>query len=172
MKHSLASLFFLIAAGVSLQAADASVKISNVHLCCKSCVTGVEKAVNQVDGVKATVDKDEGTVSLTGPNHGAVQKAADALVAAGYYGKSSDPAVKLHAGNHGKGKKVHSLEVKGVHLCCGKCVSTVNEAVTSVAGVKGTTAAKNAESFTVTGDFNDAEVLAALQKAGLSGQIK
>jgi copper chaperone CopZ len=93
-------------------------------------------------------------------------------VAAGYFGKSSDKSVKLHAGNHAAGKKVHSLEVKGVHLCCGKCVSAVNDAVTSVAGVKGTTAAKGVESFTVTGDFNDAAVFAALQKAGLAGRAK
>jgi hypothetical protein len=32
------------------------------------------------------------------------------------------------------------------------------------------TAAKDAKSFTGTGDFNDKEVFAALQKAGLTGK--
>ena len=41
---------------------------------------------------------------------------------------------------------------------------------TGVSGVTGDTAAKGAESFTVTGDFNDADVFAALQKAGLTGK--
>src|SRR5690349_13794800 len=94
------SLFATFLLAASVQAAE--VKISNVHLCCKSCVTGVEKAVNQVAGIKSTVDKDAGTVTLSAADHATLQKGADALVAAGYYGKSSDSSVKLHAGNHGK----------------------------------------------------------------------
>jgi copper chaperone CopZ len=60
--------------------------------------------------------------------------------------------------------------VEGVHLCCGKCVTAVDKAVKSVSGVKNHTAVKNAESFEVTGDFNDREVFTALQKAGLTGK--
>jgi copper chaperone CopZ len=56
-----------------------------------------------------------------------------------------------------------------VHLCCGKCVTAVDEAVKSVPGVKAHTAVKNAKTFEVTGDFNDKEVFTALQKAGLTG---
>jgi copper chaperone CopZ len=66
---------------------------------------------------------------------------------------------------------VQTLKLEGVHLCCGKCVSTVDKAVKSVAGVKEHTAKKNAESFEVTGDFNDKEVFDALQKAGLTGKV-
>jgi len=43
--------------------------------------------------------------------------------------------------------------------------------VKSVSGVKEHTAKKNAESFEITGDLNDKEVLDALQKAGLCGKI-
>jgi len=109
--------------------------------------------------------------TLTGSDKAAVQKAADALVAAGYFGKSSNSEIKLAADAGAKGKKVQTLKLEGVHLCCGKCVSTVDEAVKSVAGVKGHTAKKNAESFEVTGDFNDKEVVDALQKAGLTGKV-
>lgn len=66
--------------------------------------------------------------------------------------------------------KVHALKVGGVHLCCNKCVSGVNEALGKVDGVKANTAAKGAESFEVTGDFNAKDVFAALNKAGLSGK--
>ena len=41
----------------------------------------------------------------------------------------------------------------------------------SVPGVKEQTAKKNAESFEVTGDFNDKEVTDALQKAGFTGKV-
>lgn len=172
MKLSLASFLLVFAVGFSIQAAEVSVTISKVHLCCKGCVNGVERAVGEVQGVKVAVDQDEGTVALTAADRATVQKGADALVAAGYFGRSSDATIKIDSGGHGKGKKVQSLEVKGVHLCCKKCVSAVSEALGEVAGVKGNTAAKGAESFTVTGDFNDAEVFSALHKAGLAGRAK
>ena len=171
MKVSLASVLIACALGLSVQAADVTVKISNVHLCCKSCVKGVEKAVGEVQGATASVDKDAGTVGLTGPDTATVQKAADALVTAGYFGKSSNSKIQMDDNTGAKGRKVQSLQVNGVHLCCGKCVETVDEAVKSVSGVKSHTAMKGAKSFEVTGDFNDKEVFSALQKAGLVGKV-
>ena len=169
MKLSLAilltSLFYL-----SAQAADVSDKISGVHLCCKSCITGVEKAVEEVPGAKVSVDKDARTVELTGPDNATVQKAADALVTAGYFGKSSNSAIKMNHKTGATGKKVESLEVTGVHLCCGKCVTAVDEAIKAVPGVKAHTAVKGAKTFEVTGDFNDNAVFYALQKNGLTGK--
>lgn len=170
MKTTLISFAAAFALVLSVQAADVSVKISDVHLCCQSCVKGVKSAVGKVQGVTVNADEDSSTVSLTGPDKATVQKAADALVAAGYFGKSSDASIKLNANTGAKAKKVQSLKVEGVHLCCGKCVKVVNETLASVAGVKGNTAAKNAESFMVTGDFNDKDVFDALQKAGLAGR--
>jgi len=152
--------------------ADSQTKITDVHLCCKSCVTGVQNAVETVPAVKAEVDQDGRTVTLTGPDDATVQKAADALVAAGYFGKSADSKIKLNANSGAKGKKVQSLKIEGVHLCCGKCVKAVDHAVKSVAGVKEQTAVKGAKSFEVTGDFNDQEVIEALQKEGLSGKVE
>ena len=170
MKNIVASL--LIASVMTLSVkAETSTKISDVHLCCPSCVKGVEKAVADVADVTAAVDKTAGTVTLTGPDKAAVQKAANALVAAGYFGKSSDAGIKMASETGAKGKKVQTLKLEGVHLCCGKCVSAVDKAVKSVPGVKEQTAKKNAESFEVTGDFNDREVLDALQKAGLTGKV-
>ena len=170
MKNMLASV--VIASVITLPAtAEVSAKISGVHLCCQSCVKGIEKAVADVKGTTTDVDKDAGTVTLTGPDKAAVQKAANALVAAGYFGKSSDDSIKMAQETGAKGQKVQTLKLEGVHLCCGKCVSAVEKAVKSVAGVKDHTAKKNAESFEVTGDFNDREVLDALQSAGLTGKV-
>ena len=154
-----------------VKAADASIKISKVHLCCKGCVTGVEKAVGKVEGVSASVDKDAGTVTLTGPDTATVQKAANALVAAGYYGKSSDAKVKVKGGSKAKGEKVQSLKVEGVHLCCAKCVTGVDEALKSVAGVRSQNSEKVAKSFEVTCDFKDKDVFSALHKAGFAGKV-
>jgi len=171
MKNVLASIVTVWVLILSVQAAEISTKISDVHLCCQNCVKGVEKAVAGIKGITVVSDKDAETVILTGSDKAAVQKAADALVAAGYFGKSNDAGIKMAANTGAKGKKVQTLKVEGVHLCCGKCVSTVDKALKSVAGVKEHTAKKNAESFEVTGDFDDKEVFDALQSAGLTGKV-
>jgi copper chaperone CopZ len=171
MKAFAATLALTFALITAVAAADVNAKITDVHLCCKGCVTGVEKAINEVPGAKASVDQEAGTVTLAGPDVATVQKAADALVAAGYFGKSSDKNVRIHASTGAKGEKVQTLKVEGVHLCCGKCVKAVDRAVKTVPGVKEQTATKGATSFDVTGDFNDKDVMAALQKEGLTGKV-
>ena len=170
MKKTIAYIVIASALTFSARAAEVSTKLSNVHLCCQSCVKGVQAATAKVPGITASADKDAGTVTLTGPDTATVQKAADALVAAGYFGKSSDRQIKISADTGAEGHKVQSLKVEGVHLCCGKCVTAVDKAVKSVPGVKSDTAAKEAASFEVTGDFNDKDVFMALQKAGLTGK--
>ncbi len=168
MNRTFAAIITGLVLTVSVGASEA--KITGVHLCCQSCVKGVEKAVADVKGVTATVDKDAETVTLSG-DKAAVQKAADALTSAGYFGKSSDAEVKLNVNSGASGKKVQTLKIEGVHLCCGKCVSSVDKAVKSVAGVKAHTAKKNEDSFEVTGDFNDKDVIEALHNAGLNGKV-
>lgn len=169
MKSILVSTF--VAGALALSARAADVKLTDVHLCCQSCVKGVQKAVSGVSGVTANSDMDSDTVSLTGPDTATLQKAVDALTAAGYYGKSSDPSIKVNGDTGAKDKKVQSMKVEDLHLCCGKCVKAVNEALGSVPGVTGNTAAKGAKSFTISGDFNEKDAMNALQKAGLTGKV-
>ena len=161
-----------LALTLSARAADVTVTLTDVHLCCQSCVKGVAKAVADVTGLTAKADQDAETVTLTGPDTATVQKGADALVAAGYFGRSSDAKIKVNARTGAKNQKVQSMKIEGLHLCCGKCVKAVAEALATVPGVTGNTAAKDAKTFEVTGDFNDKAVFDALQKAGLTGQEK
>ena len=172
MKNIFASFLLAAAVALSAPAADVTVKISDVHICCQSCVKGIDKAVGTVSGATAVIDQDAETITLTAADTATVQKAADALVAAGYFGTSSDPAIKLDTSTGAKGQKVQTLKLKGVHLCCGKCVKAVNEALAPVPGVKANTAVKGATSFEVTGDFNDQDVVDALQKSGLTGKVE
>lgn len=172
MKQLLSILVLASVFTLNAVAADVSTTLSNVHLCCPKCATAVEKAVGKVDGATASVDRDAKTVTITGPDEATVQKAVDALIDAGYYGKSSNAEIKVKTETGAKGEKVKTLEVSNVHLCCDKCVKVVNAALMEVPGVQSTTAAKGAKSFTITGDFDDKEALAALQKAGLTGEVK
>ena len=170
MKAMLLSIAVVVALNLSARAAEVTTKISQVHLCCKGCVTGVEKAVATVPDAKAEADQESGTVTLSGPDTATVQKAATALTHAGYFGKSSNPDVTMDASTGAKGAQVHSLRGECVQLGCGKCVKAVDHALKSVPGVKENNATKGAKSFEVTGDFNDQEVFAALQKEGLTGK--
>lgn len=170
MKAILLPLAAIFTFALTTTAADVTSKISDVHLCCKGCVNGVQKAVGEVDGAKAEIDADAGTVTLSGADAATVQKAADALVKAGYFGKA-EGGVKLDASTGANGQKVQTLHVEGVHLCCGKCVKAVDRAVKSVSGAKDHTAVKGAKSFDVTGDFNDQDLFTALQKEGLTGKV-
>jgi len=166
---NLTTRFFALALFAAAPAfAETKVTLSGVHNCCKSCTKGIEKAITSV-GATATVEKEN--VTITAKNDADAQKAADALVAAGYTGTSDNPAVKVNAGT-APDTKVSSLTISGTHLCCGKCVTGVEKAVLAVPGVKSHTAAKGAESFKVEGDFNGKDVMAALAKAGYTGKAK
>jgi len=172
MKKIYLSLAMASVLAFSASAADVTVTLTDVHVCCQSCVKAVAQVVATVPGLTGTADQDAGSVVLTAADTATVQKGADALVAAGFYGKSSDPAIKINAETGAKDQMVQSMKIEGLHLCCGKCVKAVNEVLATVPGVTGNTAAKGAKSFEVTGNFNDKAVFDALQKEGLTGQEK
>jgi copper chaperone CopZ len=170
MKKSLVALLVTTVL-ITFARAESTVKLTGVHICCKSCVKGVDKAVGAVSGVTAVSDMDAETITLTAPDTATAQKAVDALVAAGFFGKSEDPAIKIQDGSGATATKVTALTVNDVHLCCGKCVKAVNAALGEVPGVTGNTAEKNAKSFEIKGDFSPKDVFTALQKSGLTGKV-
>jgi copper chaperone CopZ len=151
--------------------AESKVTLSGVHLCCDNCVNGVTTALKPVTGVSATCDKAASTVALTAADKDTLQKAVDALIAAGYYGKSSDAAVKISTTTGAPEGKVKTLDIAGVHLCCNSCVTAVKGVLAKVDGVKTDTVKTRATSFTVTGDFDAKSVFTELQKAGLTGKV-
>ena len=171
MKTRILNLLATAALAITAQA-ETSVKLTGLHLCCKSCVTGLEKAVAKAGGVTAVTDAKAGSSTLTGADKAAVQRAVDSLVAAGYYGKSEDSAVQLKDMTGAKDGKVASLKVSDVHLCCGKCVTAVTKALDKVKGVTGNTVTKGAKTFEVTGDFSPKDVFAELHAAGLTGKAE
>jgi copper chaperone CopZ len=169
MKINILSITTVFALALSVRAAD--VKLTDVHICCPSCVKGVATATAKVTGLTAVASQDEGTISLSAADTATLQKGADALTAAGYFGKSSDPAIKINAATGAKDQKVKELKIEDLHLCCNSCVKSVNRVLGGISGVSTNTAAKGAKVFTVTGDFNEKEVMTALQGAGLTGKV-
>jgi len=171
MKTTILSLATAFAFVLTASAADVTVKLTDVHICCKSCVSGANKIVSSVSGAKADVSQDDSTITITAADKATVQKTVDALTAGGFFGKSSDPDIKVDATTGAKNMKVKSVTISDLHLCCDKCAKAVDKVAKAVPGVTGDTAAKNAKSFEVTGDFNDKDLMDALQKEGLTGKI-
>ena len=149
--------------------AEETVTLTKVHNCCKKCTDGLNKAVANAPGVTAKINKS--SVALTAASITDIQKAVDAILAAGYTGTSDSPKVKAEAGTAAN-QSVNELTVSGVHLCCQKCVTAVDKAVKAVPGVKTDTAAKGSDTFKIEGNFNAKDLMAALSEAGFTGTAK
>jgi len=167
--NKIASIVCLLAAPSLF--GEVSVQLDNVHLCCKACVRAVEEAVSNVEGAKAVANQDAETVVLSAPDKKILRQAITATMQAGFYGTSSDASVKIRDISRAKNEQVKSLTVAGVHLCCNGCVNAVEEALATVTGISETSITRKADSFEIKGDFNDAEVFAALNKAGFAGSV-
>ena len=153
-------------ASATVARADEKVTLSGVHNCCGGCTNGLKKAVGTVAGVTSEFAGDK--VTLTAAKNEDLQKAVDAIVAAGYTGVSDKATVKATAGT-GPDEKVTALTVTGTHMCCGKCVMAAKKAVAAVDGVKSDTIAAGSTTFKVEGDFNAKALMEALAKAGFTG---
>lgn len=164
--------FLLVTCLISLSAAaETTVTLSDVHMCCGNCVARVETALKPVTGVTGVASQEKQTIVVTAPDKEAAQKGVNALLAAGYFGKSSDPTIKVEAPSGAPDGKVQTLTVSGVHLCCSKCVTVVEDVLAKVEGVTANTVAANTPSFTITGDFNAKIVFERLNAAGLAGKV-
>jgi copper chaperone CopZ len=164
----LAALAIACATSVSAFAAE-TVTLSDVHLCCNNCVNGANAALKPT-GATGTADRNAKTIVLTAPDKETLQKGANALIAAGYFGKSSDNSIKMDAASGAPDSKVQTATVTGVHLCCPSCVTTVKGVLGKVDGVKSNTVAPRATSFNVAGDFSPKSMFEALNAEGLAGK--
>jgi len=145
-----------------------TITLSGVHLCCKGCIRGAEKAV-ATSGATAIADHKKKTVIITAADAAAAQKAVDALGKGGYYGKSSNAAIAIK--QDAPDKKVSSCTVSGVHLCCKKCLKALDVMIDNLEGAESHTAVSQHDTFKVKGDFSLKALQKALHGVGLSGTI-
>lgn len=161
----------LSAAGT--QAADVAIK--GVHLCCGGCVKAAGNALSKAKGVSnAKCDRDAQTVSFTATDAKAAKGGLRALARAGLAGSATIDGKATHFPHQRvkRGTKADTVTLRGVHLCCGKCVKAVESAANGVAGVTSVEVDKKKRSATLTGSGIDVNAaIAALNKAGFSGRI-
>jgi copper chaperone CopZ len=161
----------LVALSAEAARAEVKVKLTNMHICCKGCTNGILKAVTGLDAVKVDVDQDAEETTVTGTDAAAVQKAVDAIAAAGYHATVVGDGVTLKPGDAPAGK-VKSLKLANAHNCCGACNVAIRKALQTVPGVTGDSCKSKATEFEVTGDFDAKAVVAALEKAGFHVTVK
>jgi copper chaperone CopZ len=111
-------------------------------------------------------------VTITAKDDATVQKAIDALAAAGYHGDVSGTKFKVTDDSGASDKKVKSATVTGVHNCCNACNKAIDAAVKKTPGVTADTAKAKSDTFEVTGDFSPAELVKALNAAGFHVKVK
>jgi copper chaperone CopZ len=161
----------LLAMG-SAARAETKVELKNVHLCCGACVKAVATTLKDIEGVKAACDQKGRTVTLTAKDDATAQKAIDALAAAGFQGESDNKDLKAKDDSGASAGKVKTLTLTGVHNCCGQCCKAIKATVAKVNGVTGDTAKPKMDTFEVTGDFDAAELVKALNDAGFHVKVK
>jgi copper chaperone CopZ len=167
----------LLAAGLVLVLAGAvraetKVELKGVHLCCPMCVAAVGDILKKVDGVTGKCDRAASTVTITAPDKATAQKALDALAAGGFHGDTGDKDLAIKEDSGVTKGKVKSLTLTNVHNCCGNCTKAIKETLKKVDGVSGDTVKAKADTFEVTGDFDAAELVKALNAAGYHVKVK
>lgn len=168
MNLILSSFISLIIYFLSFAAfAVTKVTLSDVHICCATCQEAIEHAVLGVKGANVSVDRDTNEVVVSASDTNIAQAAVDAIVNAGFYGKSDNDNVSIRtAAIDGKSS---NAEFAGFHNCCGGCSAVLEDAVKSIAGVQTVTVSKR--SCLVKGDYNVASVLKTINNAGFSASV-
>jgi copper chaperone CopZ len=146
--------------------ADTTVTLEKTHLCCAACVKAANTAVESA-GAKSLIDQKTDKITITAANDEGAQKAVDALVVAGFYGKVSGGTIKDDAG--APDGNVKSLSVT-THNCCSKCTTAINAVIKAVPGAAGAAQAK-VDTFTVTGDYDASALVKAFNDAGFSVKV-
>lgn len=151
--------------------AETKVEIKNVHLCCRACVNAVDKVL-KAEGVQGGSDQKAKTVTITAADDKAAQKVIDALAAAGFHGTVEQKDLKVKEDSGVTAGKVKSLTLTGVHNCCPACTKSIKAAIKNVTGATADTVKSREDTFEVTGDFDAAELVKALNDAGFHVKVK
>jgi copper chaperone CopZ len=152
--------------------AETTIELKKTHLCCGMCVKAAGEILKGVEGVTGKCDQKAGTITITAKDNAAAQKAIDALAAGGFYGDTGSKDVTIKDDSGAKPGKVKTLSVSGIHNCCGMCTAKIKAAVKGVTGVTADTVKAKADTFEVTGDFDGAELVKALNAAGFHVKVK
>jgi len=166
-------LAVVLALGGAVRAENqVKVVVKGVHLCCPGCVAKVGETLKKIDGVTPKCDREAKTVTITAKDEDTAKKALQALADAGFHGDTGNKELAIKDDSGVEKGKVEKITLTGIHNCCGMCCKGIKTVVKTVDGVKGDTAKPKMDTFEVTGDFDAAELVKALNAAGYHVKVK
>lgn len=152
------------------------VNVSNVHICCGSCVSAVDEALGEVEGVSDVgADQNTKTIRFKAKDDKAAEAGIKALADHGFFGKAKHGDKKLDFPPSGvkKGEKANTLVLHGVHLCCGACVTGAKKSLENVAGVNAIEIDRKTGRITLKGGGIDTtKAVDALNAGGFYASVK
>ena len=151
--------------------AETKVELTQVHLCCGNCVKAVGNILKEA-GVQGECNQKKKTVTITAADDAAAQKALDALAKGGFHGKTDNKDLAIKDDSGAKTGKTQTVTITGIHNCCSNCCKAIKAVVHEVDGVSADTATPKKTTFEVSGNFDAAELVKALNAAGFHVKIK
>ncbi len=152
------------------------VAITNVHVCCGSCTAAVEEALTGIEGVSnPSADVMTKTVGFTAKDDKAAEAGIKALAKHGFFGQAKHAGKKLDFPSAGakKGEKANQIDLYGVHLCCGACVTGAKKALENIGGLSAIEIDRAAGKITLKGaGMETTKAIEALNAGGFYGTLK
>ena len=149
--------------------------VRGFHLCCDKAKDQFVKAAGSAGAVATINDRlAQGTVTASSSANG--QKAIDAIMKAGFFGdvsaKGGSTKVKFYEGTPRPSTVEKATFALPNPVACEKSVSTLNDAIGEVSGVKGGKVSLGSYDFTVTGEFDPTQVIESLRAYGYNATQK
>jgi mercuric ion binding protein len=152
------------------------VSVSHVHLCCGSCLSAVDDALSDVAGVSdVAADQNTKTIRFTAADDKAAEAGIKALARHGFFGQAKHGSKKLEFPPSGAkmGEKSNLIELYGVHLCCGACVTGAKKALENVGGLSAIEIDRAGGKITLNGaGMETTKALDALNAGGFYALLK
>lgn len=168
---------FLVASALTISnpiAAAEKVKLKALHMCCDGCADEVAEVLGKVKGISnVATDKTTRSATFTATDAKTAQNALDALAEGGFHGDpGKDKGYSFKDDSGVKAGQVKSLTVTGFHNTCAGCVKSFREAIKNVKGVTGDNAKSRVTTAEVTGEFDAAALIQALNQGGFHVKVK
>ncbi|MDB4673818.1 hypothetical protein OAF27_03280 [Verrucomicrobiales bacterium] len=145
------------------------------HLCCEKAKDQFVKAAGSA-GTVAKIDERLSLAKITAQSSADGQKAIDAIMKAGFFGdvsaKGGSTDVKFYAAEMRPSTVEKASFALPNPIGCEESVATLNNAIEEVSGVKEGKVNLGSYDFTVTGEFDPAEVIQSLRSYGYNATLK
>lgn len=142
------------------------VTMEGMHLCCGACKKAAT-AETTYGGVELSIEGDVLVIQAED-----AKKATWAVTTMYERGFAGTTNYEIATPRTGSIANVDSMTFGSTHLCCGKCVTAVEEVLATVEGVESYSVEKGAKTFSVSGRFAPAKVVEALRAVGMNADAK